>query len=212
MRALQVTWSIPLETNLDSYLPALRAKPVAKEAAVLATEMGSELAAMSQQKNIQVISAHRLLQQSHRGMEKGILLGPTGLHRAAIEALARRTRLVPWWSAYEQRGIELDPRNTYRFMRRLRQDQTPLVYLVPPGFRTQHITSTSWIEFQFLREHAATMKQPIKFVLGYYDMVGIDFYESTTTQVSPAYSRNHLDLLLKSLAEKMDGLRSGIDW
>lgn len=137
------------------------------------SEVLPDLRQLAKKSRVHVISFPSFLQKTDS--PQGILLAPTGPYFEIIGSIASATSLTPWWRAYGQFGIPLDPANSQSFIQAMIDSARPVYILIPKNFRTAHKGSHTLQEFELIVDRYTEMADQIHFVFGFEETVPIDY-------------------------------------
>lgn len=170
----------------------------------------SELMQLARKGEVHVHTFHEFLQKgAQRGLPKNsVLLAPTGPYRAVMQVVSDHTGLIPWWDAYGQVGLDLNPSHSQEFLERLAEQGRDVYLLVPRDFRgATHAGSHTLREFEYIVSQFEKLRKKVHFVFGFENTFPLDY----RNRLSPReVHRNYRDNIMRLFTSKYQAWLVGL--
>jgi ubiquinone/menaquinone biosynthesis C-methylase UbiE len=199
----------PLSENSISYVSVLKfadmegafaTDPFNLSEELTKSGIGTDLATLSKQNQVNIMSFHEFLAKGKAGFSPGaVLLAPTGPYRSVMQAIAEGTGLTPWWKAYETMGLG-KPEHAPEFIERVAHEGQDVYLLVPRDFRGRiHQDSYTLQEFELIVKNFTKLGRKVHFVFGFENTFPLD-YENRLSEED--VHRNYRDNVMRLFLEK----------
>ena len=127
---------------------------------------------------IDVMTFHKFLQASvgaGQNVERRFLLARTGEYQDVVRIIADQSHTRPWWFAYGDVGLSLNPNNADEFFDRALKQGKEIYFLVPAHFRSRHQNARTLKEFDSALRHLPGHERQFHFVFGFEHVFPADY-------------------------------------